>query len=255
MAVLPPDILLRPPAARALAAGPGRSYALAALAGLVALAAEQAGAFPHLAPTQWLPAMAGYGVASALVAAALARRFPHAALGWCNVVTQVRLALVALLATPLMAQTGAGGWIVAALALAVLALDGVDGWLARRQGLCSAFGARFDMEVDAALALVLALHALHSGTVGAGVLLLGLARYAFVAATFIWPWLSRPLPHSRARKAVCVAQLSALIAVQAPVVGDAASGALTLAVAAALLWSFGRDVLWLSQARARHGWA
>ena len=38
----------------------------------------------------------------------------------------------------------------------LLALDGLDGWAARRQGLVSAFGARFDMEVDALLILALA---------------------------------------------------------------------------------------------------
>jgi phosphatidylglycerophosphate synthase len=39
----------------------------------------------------------------------------------------------------------------------LLALDGLDGWLARRFGLASAYGARFDMEVDGFLILVLAL--------------------------------------------------------------------------------------------------
>ena len=37
------------------------------------------------------------------------------------------------------------------------ALDGVDGWLARRRGMSSAFGARFDMEIDALLVQVLAI--------------------------------------------------------------------------------------------------
>ena len=39
-------------------------------------------------------------------------------------------------------------------AAAVVALDGVDGWIARRIGRTTVFGARFDMEVDAALMLV-----------------------------------------------------------------------------------------------------
>ena len=42
------------------------------------------------------------------------------------------------------------------------ALDGVDGWLARRSGIASAFGARFDMEIDALLILVLAVLAWRS---------------------------------------------------------------------------------------------
>ena len=44
---------------------------------------------------------------------------------------------------------------MAALAGFALALDGVDGHLARRFDQVSDFGARFDMEVDAALILVL----------------------------------------------------------------------------------------------------
>ncbi|MFH7468205.1 CDP-alcohol phosphatidyltransferase family protein, partial [Pseudomonas syringae group genomosp. 7] len=77
---------------------------------------------------------------------------------------------------------------------------GVDGWLARRSGLVSRFGARFDMEVDAALALILSLHLLAGTAVGAEALVLGLARYAFVAAGLAWPWLSADLPPTDRRK-------------------------------------------------------
>ena len=44
---------------------------------------------------------------------------------------------------------------VVMLAIAVTVLDGADGWLARRSGVSSAFGARFDGEVDAFLILAL----------------------------------------------------------------------------------------------------
>ena len=50
-----------------------------------------------------------------------------------------------------------------------LALDGVDGQVARRTGTVSALGARFDMEVDAFLVLVLSVHvAVLVDAVGAG---------------------------------------------------------------------------------------
>ncbi len=42
-----------------------------------------------------------------------------------------------------------------ALAVPALILDGVDGWVARRTGTANDAGARLDMEVDAALILVL----------------------------------------------------------------------------------------------------
>ena len=93
------------------------------------------------------------------------------------------------------------------LACAATALDGVDGWLARRSGMSSAFGARFDMEVDALLILALSVLAWHHGKAGAWVLLSGLLRYVFLAAGWTWPRMQRPLPASRRRQAVCVIQV------------------------------------------------
>ncbi len=255
MAVLPPDLFVRPAYARPAPTDPRRAYLAVAMAGLAMLAGAHAVFHPALPAVLWLPALAGYGAASVFVGAMLGRHFPHSELGWCNAVTQMRLALVALLVTPLLAQTGAGGWAVAGLAFAALALDGADGWLARRQDLCSAFGARFDMEVDAALALALALHALAAGAAGPAVIVLGLARYAFAAAGMAWPWLARPLPERFSRKSVCVAQLTVLIAVQVPWLPGPGAEALVALVAVALVWSFGRDIAWLRRVEARRGWA
>ena len=61
-------------------------------------------------------------------------------------------------------------------------LDGVDGWLARRHRIASAFGARFDMEIDALLILALSVLAWRHEKAGAWVVASGLLRYAFVAA-------------------------------------------------------------------------
>ena len=73
---------------------------------------------------------------------------------------------------------------VAAAAIGVTAivvmLDGADGWLARRSGIASEFGARFDMEVDALLIMALAMLAWQHGKAGGWVLLSGLLRYVFV---------------------------------------------------------------------------
>ena len=72
--------------------------------------------------------------------------------------------------------------------------------------------------------------------------ILGLIRYVFVLAAWLWPWLGGPLPESRRRKLVCVAQLSVLIALQTPLLApDAAIIAVRLA-AAVLVWSFWLDI-------------
>lgn len=130
-----------------------------------------------------------------------------------------------------------------------LALDGVDGHLARRHGRVSAFGARFDMEVDSVLALLLAVHAAASGSGGPLVLFLGLARYGFVAASVALPFLSAPLPPRFGRKGACVLQLGCLIVLQLPVLGAGAAVVLAVVVSAALALSFAVDIAWLARRR------
>lgn len=190
----------------------------------------------------------GYASGAILAAVLMRRGYPHDGPGLCNIVTLIRLGLTASLLAPLVAPTAA--WIVIFVAVVVLILDGVDGWLARQEGRVSAFGARFDMEVDAALGLILALNAWAAGAVGPVVLLLGLPRYFFAAAGRVWPWMAAPLPERSGRKAVCVAQIATLILLQATFVEGALALALVFAAGVALLWSFGRDTLWLWRARS-----
>jgi phosphatidylglycerophosphate synthase len=175
--------------------------------------------------------------------------FPHARLGLCNLVTLGRAAMMAVIAALLVRPAGLAGeaglaWGAVALALTALALDGVDGWLARRSGLTSAFGARFDMEVDAALAAVLCALAILSGKAGLWLLPLGFLRYAWVAAGAVLPWLSGPLPERFSRKAVCVVQIAALIALMAPVVMPPVSTLIAAGATGALVWSFAVDAVW-----------
>ena len=127
----------------------------------------------------------------------------------------------------------------------VTALDGVDGWLARRSGMASAFGARFDMEVDALLILVLSLLAWYYGKAGAWVVLSGLLRYLFVAAGQVWRWMRATLPASRRRQTVCVVQVLSLIVVLLPEVAPPASVAIAAGSLAVLGWSFAVDTWWL----------
>ncbi len=189
-----------------------------------------------------------YLVASGFAAIRLYRAFPHRALGLCNLVTLARLVIVGVLCVVVMAGI-APNWATFSIAAVALSLDGLDGWLARRQALSSDFGADFDVEVDAALALVLALYAATNGAAGAFVILLGLPHYLFRAARMLVPWLDRPLPPRFSRKAVCVFQIGALIALQVPFLTDGGLDMLIAAVALALIWSFGRDILWLRRKR------
>ena len=175
----------------------------------------------------------------------LAAFHPHPRFGAANAVTLVRAGgaavLVALALEPrLLAGTAAWGGL--GLALALLALDGLDGWLARRQRLASAFGARFDMEVDALLIVALSAVALGLGKAGPWVLAIGLTRYAFVAAGWLCPALAAPLPPSARRRAVCAMVIAVLAALLAPPLVPPASALLAAAALAALAASFAVDV-------------
>jgi phosphatidylglycerophosphate synthase len=224
---------------------PLRDFTLCALGGLVLLAALGPVLLPGAPASAWAVAALFYAGGAAVVGDFLRRTYPHRSLGLCNVVTLVRLVIVAALAAALFGG-GVGAWAFVGLAAVALALDGVDGWLARRHGLASSFGARFDMETDAAFALVLALHALAIGAAGPVVLVLGVMRYAFVAAAAVLPWLNAPLPERFSRKAVCVIQIGALIAIQVPGMPAALTSALVVFASGALVWSFAVDIahLW-----------
>jgi len=104
--------------------------------------------------------MALFALAGAVVLARLGRFHPHARFGLANGVTLLRAGGTAVFAAlalePALLADPRAAWAAFAGACLLLALDGLDGLAARRQGLASAFGARFDMEVDAGLILALA---------------------------------------------------------------------------------------------------
>lgn len=177
-----------------------------------------------------------------------ARELSAPKFGAANAVTLARAALAVLLAALVgAATTPAVGWLLVGLGAAVVALDGADGALARRRREASEFGARFDMETDAFLILVLAALVWQHGKAGAWILAAGLVRYAFVAASYAWPWLGAPLPASRRRQAVCVVQIVSLLGALLPVVPLPWSGVLAFVGLAALLWSFAVDARWLAR--------
>ena len=193
-------------------------------------------------------------VVYALMARVLLRHLPPSGtgLGPANWVTLGRATLVlsmaALVPQPEILLDAGYWWIIGVMSVAMV-LDGVDGRIARRTGTATAFGARFDMELDSFLMLVLAALVWRSGRIGPWVVLLGLPRYLFIAAGWVWPWLRAPLPERLRRKAGCVIQGIALLVCLGPIVppGLAAPvAALTLALLGA---SFAVDIVWLFRHR------
>ena len=183
----------------------------------------------------------GWAAAMAAVARGVALGHPHVRFGTANLVTTARAGAVAVLAA-VAVEGGAPSWPLVAAAGAALALDGVDGLAARTVGRASDFGARYDMEVDSVLALVLAVLVWSAGPHGAWILILGLPRYAFGLAARLVPALGAPLPPSRARKAVAVQQMGTLVVLLIPGLPAGLGAGLALASLGTLGWSFGRDV-------------
>ena len=220
--------------------------AVAALGATYLLSALLVSAFPI---GMWYPVKSTALFAVVCVAAATGfHDHPFDTVGSANIVTLVRAALVALTAALVGEPASVTiAWLAAVLASICTGLDGVDGWLARRTGLASEFGARFDMEVDALLIMSLAGVAWWWEKAGVWILLAGAMRYMFVFAGYVWNWMRAALPVSMRRKAVCVVQIVGLAAVVSPVFSGVASAGIALGTLAALTWSFGIDVLWLKR--------
>ena len=195
-----------------------------------------------------LAAAAIFAVMMVSVIAVAGTRHPYPRFGPANYVTTIRAMLVALVAASIgHPVTPDVLWAVIGLTALMAAMDGLDGWLARRTRMASEFGARFDMETDAVLILVLSILVWQHGKAGAWVLLCGLMRYAFLAAGWLQPWLAQPLRSTRRGKTVAVGQLLGLSVALAPIVSmplSTIAAAVTLAV---LAWSFAIDVRWLSR--------
>ena len=139
----------------------------------------------------------------------------------------------------------AGYWWIIGVMTVAMALDGVDGQIARRTATATAFGARFDMELDSFQMLVLAALVWRSEQVGPWVMLLGLPRYLFVAAGWVWPWMRAPLPERVRRKAGCVIQGIALLVCLGPIVPPGLAAPVAALILVLLGASFAVDSVWL----------
>jgi phosphatidylglycerophosphate synthase len=230
-------------AASALAAGTAGLVAVVGLA-LVARAVLPLGA--------WYPVKAAtlFSVVMLFALGQVRRHHPFARFGPANQVTTLRAVLVVLVAG-LIGEPGLPSVAAAAAAVGMCAtaLDGMDGWLARHAGTASAFGARFDVEIDALLIQALAILAWRYGKAGPWVLLSGLMRYGFVGAGWVWPWMQGPLTPTLRGQTICIVQIAALVLVIVPAIPPSVSTPIAALALAALSYSFLVDTLRLRARR------
>lgn len=185
------------------------------------------------------------GLACGVMLHAAVARGCAGVLGPADLVTITRAAISCAVAA-LVAESFLGTAAVPVmvfLAVVALVLDAVDGWVARRTRTASAFGARFDGEVDAFLILVLSVYV--ASTVGGWVLAIGLARYVFAVAGWPLPWMRAQLPPRYWRKVVAATQGIVLTVVAVAVAPPWLAFAALVVALALLSESFGRDVVWL----------
>ncbi len=168
--------------------------------------------------------------------------------GPANAVTAVRALLTVVLAV--LVVRGASPTLVTVLAAVALATDAVDGRVARRTGTVSGFGARFDMETDAALLLVLSVYVARD--LGVWVLAIGLARYVFVAAKLPLPWLRGQAPYRAWCKWVAAIQGIALVVAASGLLPDRVATAALLVALALLTESFAHEAWDLWRTRQPH---
>jgi phosphatidylglycerophosphate synthase len=173
------------------------------------------------------------------------RGWSAARLGPADRVTLTRAALVGCV-TALTADSFSRAvpvTVFVAITTAALVLDAVDGFVARRTRTASGFGARFDMEVDAFLIAVLSVYV--APAVGAWVLTIGMMRYAYVAASWVLPWMRKSPPPRYWCKVVAAVQGIVLLVVASDTLSKPWNIAALLVALALLVESFGRDFLWL----------
>ena len=197
-----------------------------------------------------LRAVALYALLAAVILRSMPAALPGRGLGAANRLTLVRatllLPIAALVLEPQILRDTGYWWIIVVSTVAMI-LDGVDGWIARRTGTATAFGGQFDMELDAFLMLALSVLVWLSGQTGPWVLLIGVIRYLFVAAGWIWPALQAELPPSRRRKAICVIQGVMLLVCLGPIIPPAMASVAAVGALVLLTYSFAADVAWLAQ--------
>jgi phosphatidylglycerophosphate synthase len=187
-----------------------------------------------------------FAVTMTIVFGLVGDHHPYLRFGPANNVTTVRAMLVTLMAS-LIGESAVPriAAIATILAVVIAVLDGVDGWLARRSGMTSSFGARFDVETDALFVMAMSILVWQHSKAGVWVLLGGL-RYIFVMAGWWLQWLARPLRPTWRAKTISVCHMVGLSVALAPFVHPPFSAMVMAVALLALSWSFAIDVrrLW-----------
>lgn len=183
-----------------------------------------------------LPTALGIGSLMILVVQYRGAWTPSGLFGLANAVTTLRLFMTLAL---VLAPSAWPGYVLAILALSILGLDLLDGWLARRHVL-GAFGARYDMEVDAVFVFSLSAALWSREVAGVWVLLAGSWRYLFVALPLIVPSRGGEAPRSLIyRSAYAVMVICFLLALVLPVeLGRALAAFGTFVLSASFIRSF-----------------
>ena len=192
-------------------------------------------------------ALAGFAVLATAVVTAAAWQLGGRDFGLANHVTLLRTGLVCLVGGALLGGGARVSWSLAAVIGLALALDAVDGWFARRLGLASRFGARFDLEIDALMILILALLLWRTDRTGLWVLASGGMRYAFAALGMLWPAARRPLPPSLRRKTVCAVISVLLLLCLLPATPQWLAAGLAALALLSQAASFAIDLVWLQR--------
>jgi phosphatidylglycerophosphate synthase len=195
----------------------------------------------------WLAGLGCGAVVVALLSRAVVRS-GATVLGPADLVTLLRALLVGGV-TALVADSFGDPVPVAALMTLVvvaLALDAVDGRVARTTGTVSAVGARFDMEVDSVLVLLLSVYV--ALLLGPWVLAIGSPHYVLFVARRALPWLRAEVPPRHWCKVVAAIQGIVLTTVAAGVLPHVAAVLALVVVGVMLVESFGREVWWLWRA-------
>jgi phosphatidylglycerophosphate synthase len=212
-----------------------------------------AGGVIALVTTTWIAPLSVGGWAAgvvyligstALLSAAL-RRSGAQRFGAANAVTATRsmlIGVVTALVVTSFTQPVPLPFLVTLVSV-TLALDAVDGQVARRTRSGSTVGARFDMEADAFLILVLSIADVR--IVGPWILAIGLMRYGFAVAGWAFPWMRAPVPFRYWRKVVAAACGIGLLLIASGLLPSPVDVLVGVTALCLLIESFGRDVIWL----------
>jgi len=162
--------------------------------------------------------------------------------GWPNIITGVRIALVPVLVVLVVAQTAAASYAAAAVFVAGGLTDGLDGWVARRHRMTTRTGAWLDPLSDKFLvaAPVLTMTALGAFPIWAAVIIVAREAAVVVLRAFRGT-RGTSMPASDIAKIKTGAQLVAITLYLLPLHGANAARLAALSVAVAITVYSGLD--------------